>query len=91
MTAKNDVAPLEQEFWLPIQWPLASDRLMLQVRDEDVTTSDIVGSMFFSLKKLVKMGENPGGKFFWHNLFGSPHGYSGSICNAMDENPELGS
>ena len=29
VTAKNDVAPIEQEFWLPIQWPLASDRLIL--------------------------------------------------------------
>lgn len=92
VTAKNDVAAIEQEYWLPIQWPLASDRLLLQVFDEDNVADEIVGSMFFSLKKLVKEGEeNQGGKFFWHNLYGSPHGYSGSICSAMDENPELGS
>ena len=57
VTAKNDIAPIEQEFWLPIQWPLASDRLLLQIMDEDNVTDEIVGSMFFSLKKLIKEGE----------------------------------
>jgi|LakMenE18May11ns_1017448.scaffolds.fasta_scaffold9928478_4 hypothetical protein len=28
-TAKNNVAAIEQEWWLPIQWPLASDRLVM--------------------------------------------------------------
>ena len=64
VTAKNDITLIEQEFWLPIQWPLASDRLMLQLYDEDNVVDEIVGSMFFSLKKLCKQGEN-GGMFFW--------------------------
>ena len=50
VTAKNDICPIEQEFWLPIQWPLASDRLLLQLYDEDNVVDEIVGSMFFSLK-----------------------------------------
>ena len=77
VTAKNDVCAIEQEFWLPIQWPLASDRLMLQLYDEDKVVDEIVGSMYFSLKKLIAEGGVPGGKFFWHNMYGAPNGYTG--------------
>jgi Ca2+-dependent lipid-binding protein len=38
---------------LPIQWPLASDRLVLKVYDEDKVNDEIVGSMNFSLKKMI--------------------------------------
>ena len=58
--------------------------------DEDTLTSEIVGSMFFSLKNLVKLGANEG-KFFWQNLYGAPLDSSGYIAKAMDDNPELGS
>lgn len=91
VTAKNDLCPIEQEFWLPIQWPLASDRLLLQMYDEDNVVDEIVGSMYFSLKKLIKQGSVPGGKYFWHNLYGAPNGYSGSMCDLMNEQPEMGS
>lgn len=90
-TAKNDIAAIEQEFWLPIQWPLASDRLLLQLHDEDKLTSEIVGSMYFSLKKLISEGDVPGGKYFWQNLYGAPIGYSGTVCDMMNDQPELGS
>ena len=91
VTAKNDVCAIEQEFWLPIQWPLASDRLLLQLFDEDKVVDEIVGSMYFSLKKLIADGSVPGGKFFWHNLYGAPNGYSGKVCDLMNEQPEMGS
>lgn len=41
---------LEQEFWLPVQWPLSTDRFVLKVYDKDSVKDEIVGSMFFSLK-----------------------------------------
>ena len=91
VTAKNDVAPIAQEWWLPIQWPLSSDRLVLKVFDEDKVTDEIVGSMFFSLKDLVKKGEQPGGYFYWQNLYGAPKGYMGGNVDMMNENPELAS
>ena len=91
VTARNDVCAIEQEFWLPIQWPLASDRLLLQLFDEDTTTDEIVGSMYFSLKKLVAEGSVPGGKFFWHNMYGAHNGYSGSVTDLMNDQPEMGS
>ena len=91
VTQKKDAAPLEYEFWLPIQWPLASDRLVLQLYDEDKVTDEIVGSMFFSLKNLIREGEVSGGRYFWQNLYGSHVGYTGSVSDAMNDNPELGS
>jgi len=90
-TAKNDVAAIEHEIWLPIQWPLASDRLLLQLYDEDKMSKEIVGSMYFSLKSLLEEGSVPGGKYFWQNMYGSPMGYSGTVCDLMNDQPELGS
>ena len=46
--------------------------------DEDKAFDEIVGSMYFSLKDLVKKGEKPGGFFYWQNLYGAPKGYSGA-------------
>lgn len=73
---KSQETFIEQEFWLPIQWPMATDRLVLKVYDEDKVSDEIVGSMYFSLKKIVsEIG--PEGKLLWRNLYGSPLGCSG--------------
>lgn len=41
--------------WLPIQWPVASNRLIFKVYDYDKAGSDeLVGSMTFSIKDIVK-------------------------------------
>ena len=47
--------------------------------------------MYFSLKKLIAEGSVPGGKFFWHNMYGAHNGYSGKVSNMMNDQPELGS
>ena len=47
--------------------------------------------MYFSLKKMIADGSIPGGKFFWHNLYGAPTDYSGEVCDMMNEMPEMGS
>jgi hypothetical protein len=52
---------------------------------------DIAGSMFFSLKSLIDKGKDPGGYFYWQNLYGSPADASGSIAGMMNENPEYAS
>ena len=57
ITSSSDVAAIAQEWWLPIQWPLSSDRFVIKTYDEDKVSDEIVGSMFFSLKDLVKKGE----------------------------------
>lgn len=69
---------------------MASDRLVLKLWDEDNVTDEIVGSMFFSLKKIVnECGGN--GTLTWTNLYGSPLGVSGKNTDRMNENPELAS
>jgi hypothetical protein len=48
----------------------------LKVFDEDKINDEIVGSMNFSLKKMInESGEE--GILKWHNLYGSPLGVSG--------------
>ena len=52
---------------------------------------EIVGSMYFSIKELVKMGEqeDENSKYFWQNLYGAPKDYSKEAALAMNENPEI--
>ena len=69
---------------------MASDRLVLKLWDEDNVTDEIVGSMYFSLKKIVQE-YGPDGVLIWTNLYGSPLGVSGGNTDRMNENPELAS
>lgn len=69
---------------------MASDRIILKVYDEDKVSDEIVGSMFFSLKKIINES-GPNGILVWKNLYGSPLGYSGENTNRMNENPEYAS
>lgn len=77
----------DQEFWLPVQWPMATDRLVLKLFDEDKISDEIVGSMYFSLKKIINHPD-PEGILLWKNLYGSPLGVSGSHSKQMNEEPE---
>ena len=75
---------------IPLQWPVANDRLIFRLFDNDTAgTDELVGSLIFSVKKIVKFGAE--GKFAWLNLYGSPVGYSGKTCNEMNQNPEVAS
>jgi hypothetical protein len=60
---------------LPIEWPVASNRLIFKLYDYDSAGSDeLVGSMVFSIKDIVSV---KGGEFNWINLYGSAIGCSG--------------
>ena len=91
VTSKSHTSAVEQEFWLPIQWPLASDRMILQAFDEDRLSNEQIGSMFFSLKKLLEQGKTENGHFYWQNIYGGPAGYNNSASQIMNDNPELAS
>ncbi len=69
---------------------MASDRLVLKVYDEDPVNDEIVGSMYFSLKKIIKESQNEG-ILMWRNLYGSPLGCSGDNTLKMNDNPEYAS
>jgi hypothetical protein len=75
--------------WLPVQWPIASSRLIFKVYDYDSAGSDeMVGSMIFNIKDICSI---PGGEYNWINIYGSPLGRSGANCNKMNNNPEFAS
>ena len=38
---------------IPVQWPVASDRLVIKLYDYDKVGDEIVGSMIFSIKEIV--------------------------------------
>jgi hypothetical protein len=40
--------------------------------DDDAASTDIVGSMYFSLKQLLAKGAQEGGYYWWQNLYGAP-------------------
>lgn len=69
---------------------MASDRLVLKVFDEDQVNDEIVGSMYFSLKKIVRDSAGAG-ILLWRNLYGSPLGCSGDNTQQMNDNPEFAS
>jgi hypothetical protein len=72
---------------------MASDRLVLELKDDDgnLKAHDMVGSMFFSLKKLIELGRQEGGHYYWQNMYGSPVGYENGAGDLMNKNPEIGS
>ena len=47
--------------------------------------------MYFSIKELVKMGEqeDENSKYFWQNLYGAQKGYKNKAAKAMNNNPEI--
>jgi len=90
VTQKNNEGTFDQTFWLPVQWPMASDRIVLKVFDEDKVNDEIVCSMFLSLKQIVKYPD-PMGQLFWANLYGAPLGKMGSNTERMNEEPEYAS
>lgn len=88
-TMKDNQVFWDQEMWLPIQWPVASSRLIFKVYDYDKAGSDeLVGSMIFNIKDIVNI---PGGEYNWINIYGSPVGFSGKNCDKMNNNPEFAS
>lgn len=63
----------------------------MKVFDEDKIKDEIVGSMNFSLKKLITESSNENGTLTWLNLYGSPLGCSGANTDQMNEYPEIAS
>ena len=77
--------------YIPITWPVATDRLVFKVYDYDAAGSDeLVASMIFSIKKLVKEAGDTG-TYAWLNFYGAPKDKSGKNSDLMNNNPEYAS
>ena len=83
----KDGAPVDfyQSFWLPVQTPIMTPRLVLSIWDQDTISDEIIGSLLFNLKELIGKKNNI---FFWKNIYGAPTGVSGDTTNKMNGNPE---
>lgn len=88
----NDICTFHQTFLIPLQWPTSKGSLKLQVWDRDATTDEIVGSIEFQLKELVKNCSKAGGEFRWINIYGAHTGLiEGPNMKAMNNYPEIAS
>jgi Ca2+-dependent lipid-binding protein len=54
ITQKDEQCIWDQEMWIPIQWPVASDRLVFRLMDYDTTGDEVVASLVFSIKKIIQ-------------------------------------
>jgi|LauGreDrversion4_2_1035121.scaffolds.fasta_scaffold79668_4 hypothetical protein len=90
ITAKEaDRIDWNTEFLLPVQLPVMSGRVAMQIYDKDNIKDEIVGSILFNLKECMEPSNN--GKFSWCNIYGAPLGHRGSITDTMNSNPEAAS
>lgn len=58
VVAVNKVCSVFFEFWIPLQWPLSTDRFVLKFFDSDSekVSDPILCSMHFSLRELCALG-----------------------------------
>ena len=85
---KDNLVIWDKEMLLPVQWPVASNRLVFKLYDYNKLGDTLVGSMIFSIKDIVNLQERT---FSWINLYGAPNGYSGDTVTRMNNNPEVAS
>jgi Ca2+-dependent lipid-binding protein len=93
MDAEKRICVFNQEFWLPVMMPVMSDRLVISIYEHEKILKDVLlGSMVFSVKKLLSQGSNSNGLFFWKSLFGAPLSVDDKdAAYEMNSNPEVAS
>ena len=92
VTQSNEQVFWGQELWIPVQTPLVSSRLVMNVFDSDVTTDEIVGSMSFQIHEIIKLSKKiKSFPYVWKNIYGSHLGVSGKYTDSMNMIPETAS
>ena len=88
----NKKISVNQHFLLPVQTPVLSDRLVIEVWDYNSVASNVhLGSLIMSTKQLIAEGSREGGFFIWKNLYGSPKDNDNEVADAMNSNPDIAS
>ena len=81
-----------EQFKIPLQWPISNDRFVLGIWDRDKVTDEKVGSIVLSIKELVENFSNKGGSARWVNIYGAHTGLiDGPHMKKMNNNPEQAS
>ena len=90
---KNGQVMWAQEIWLPVQAPLVSSRLVMQVIDYDSSSSDdMIGSIAFKIHEILQDSkENKEFPWKWRDIYGAPSGVSGKHTDEMNKTPEIAS
>lgn len=81
-----------EQFKMPLQWPISNDRFVLGIWDKDDVNDEKVGSIVLSIKELVRNCSKEGGSARWVNIYGAPKGLvEGPHMKKMNNNPEQAS
>lgn len=89
ITMKDNLVQWDQEMLMPVQWPVASNRLVFKIFDYEQAGSDeLVGSLKFSIKDICACKEPT---FNWINIYGAPLDCRGSNTDKMNNHPEYAS
>jgi len=92
VTQKKEQLYWAQEIWLPMQYPLVSSRIVMQVYDADTASDDLFGSIGFNIAKYIERSrENQKSEWLWKDIYGSAHNVSGTWTSKMNRIPEIAS
>ena len=83
--------PIMQAFLLPVQTPVLSDRVAIDVFDSGTISDTKIGSFILSAKQLLAAGSRDGGFFMWRSLYGAPEENTNDAAKAMNDNPDIAS
>ena len=85
---KNDVLYWNEAIDIPVSIPAVSQRIVMTVKDNDLTGDDIVGSLELNVNDILQ-GKYTNFRFF--NIYGSPLNKKGTYFDKMNQNAEIGS
>ena len=85
---KNDVLYWNEAIDIPVSIPAVSQRIVMTVKDNDLTGDDIVGSLELDVNDILQ-GKYTNFRFF--NIYGSPLNKKGTYFDKMNQNAEIGS
>lgn len=83
--------PIMQAFLLPVQTPVLSDRVCIDVFDSGTISDTKIGSFILSAKQLLAEGSKEGGFYMWRSLYGAPEENTNDAAKAMNDNPDIAS
>ena len=83
--------PIMQAFKLPVQTPVLSDRVTIDVFDSGTISDTKIGAFVLSAKQLLAEGAKEGGFFMWRSLYGAPEENTNDAAQAMNDNPDSAS
>lgn len=88
---EDNLVEWNQEILVPIELPNNKDNLIFELYDQDLTSDDLVATLTFSIKNIIKRVGSDGKKrqyhLEWFNLYGA--NTSGSGDNVTIQNEQI--